>query len=100
VRYLAACRQSLAQRSPFDNRAEGPSLVQFTPASLDDTATTATATSTAHTLAEGDRCARLTFADLVDKGDAGHTEVFPGVRVARTGRWRIEAPTECELIHP
>jgi hypothetical protein len=39
---------------------------------------------------------RLTFADLVDKGDAGHTEVFPGVRVARTGRWRIEAPTECE----
>ncbi len=38
----------------------------------------------------------LLYAALIDDGLAGHTELFPGVPVTRTGRLRIEGPKECE----
>jgi capsular polysaccharide biosynthesis protein len=38
----------------------------------------------------------LPYAALIDDGLAGHTELFPGVPVTRTGRLRIEGPKECE----
>lgn len=39
---------------------------------------------------------RLGFADLLHSGRPGHAEVFPHVLVERKGRWKIEAPVECE----
>ena len=39
---------------------------------------------------------RRTYSDLIDGGRAGHTELFPGVRVVRSGQLRIEGPKACE----
>jgi capsular polysaccharide biosynthesis protein len=39
---------------------------------------------------------RLAFADLLHSGRPGHAEVFPRVLVERKGRWKVEAPAECE----
>jgi capsular polysaccharide biosynthesis protein len=39
---------------------------------------------------------KVSYAELVSDTRLGQAELFPGVRVARTARWQIEAPPECE----